>query len=36
VYRLRKLLGNGRIEGRDGGYVLAAAADEIDAERFET
>jgi DNA-binding response OmpR family regulator len=25
VYRLRKLLGDGRLEGRDGGYVLAAA-----------
>ena len=36
VYRLRKLLGDGRIEGRDGGYVLTAAADEIDAERFES
>jgi DNA-binding SARP family transcriptional activator len=23
VYRLRRLLGDGRIEGRDGGYVLA-------------
>ena len=35
VYRLRKVLGDGRIEGRDGGYVLAAAPGEIDAERFE-
>jgi DNA-binding SARP family transcriptional activator/Tol biopolymer transport system component/tRNA A-37 threonylcarbamoyl transferase component Bud32 len=35
VYRLRKLLGNGRLEGRDGGYVLAAAPGEIDAARFE-
>ncbi len=35
VYRLRKLLGEGRIEGRDGGYVLAAAPEEIDAARFE-
>jgi DNA-binding SARP family transcriptional activator len=25
VYRLRKLLGEGRIDGRDDGYVLAAA-----------
>ena len=35
VYRLRKVLGDGRIEGRDGGYVLAAAPGEIDAARFE-
>src|SRR4249920_2649532 len=35
VYRLRKVLGDGRLEGRDGGYVLAAAPDEIDAARFE-
>ena len=35
VYRLRKVLGDGRIAGRDGGYVLAAVPDEIDAERFE-
>jgi serine/threonine-protein kinase len=35
VYRLRKVLGEDRIEGRDGGYVLAAASGEIDAERFE-
>ena len=35
VYRLRKLLGEDRIGGRDGGYVLAAAPGEIDAERFE-
>jgi serine/threonine protein kinase/DNA-binding SARP family transcriptional activator len=35
VYRLRKLLGDGRLEGRDGGYVLAAAPGEIDAARFE-
>ena len=36
VYRLRKVLGDGRLEGRDGGYVLAAADGEIDAARFET
>src|SRR4249920_2861557 len=35
VYRLRKVLGEDRIEGREGGYVLAAADGEIDAERFE-
>ncbi len=35
VYRLRKVLGEDRIEGRDGGYVLAAAEGEIDAERFQ-
>jgi DNA-binding SARP family transcriptional activator/Tol biopolymer transport system component/tRNA A-37 threonylcarbamoyl transferase component Bud32 len=35
VYRLRKLLGENRIEGRDGGYVLVAAPDEIDGVRFE-
>jgi serine/threonine protein kinase/DNA-binding SARP family transcriptional activator/Tol biopolymer transport system component len=35
VYRLRKVLGDGRLEGRDGGYVLAAAPGEIDAARFE-
>ena len=35
VYRLRKMLGEGRIEGRDGGYVLAASPEEIDAARFE-
>jgi DNA-binding SARP family transcriptional activator/tRNA A-37 threonylcarbamoyl transferase component Bud32 len=36
VYRLRKLLGENRIEGRDGGYVLVAAPDEIDGARFES
>src|SRR4029453_6550481 len=36
VYRLRKVLGDGRLEGRDGGYMLAAAPGEIDAARFET
>jgi DNA-binding SARP family transcriptional activator/tRNA A-37 threonylcarbamoyl transferase component Bud32 len=35
VYRLRKVLGDGRLEGRDGGYVLAAAPGEIDAAQFE-
>jgi serine/threonine protein kinase/WD40 repeat protein len=35
IYRLRKVLGEGRLEGRDGGYVLAAAPGEIDAARFE-
>jgi serine/threonine protein kinase len=36
IYRLRKVLGDGRLEGRDGGYVLAAADGEIDSGRFET
>jgi serine/threonine protein kinase/DNA-binding SARP family transcriptional activator len=36
VYRLRKQLGENRIEGRDGGYVLVAAPDEIDGVRFES
>jgi serine/threonine protein kinase/DNA-binding SARP family transcriptional activator len=36
VYRLRKLLGESRIEGRDGGYVLIATPDEIDGMRFES
>jgi DNA-binding SARP family transcriptional activator len=35
VYRLRKLLGDRRIAGRGGGYVLTAAPEEIDAGRFE-
>ncbi|MGA9160250.1 MAG: BTAD domain-containing putative transcriptional regulator [Actinomycetota bacterium] len=35
VSRLRKLLGDGRIEGRGGGYVLSVAPEEIDASRFE-
>lgn len=35
-HRLRKLLDDGRIEGRDGGYVLTAAPDEIDAARIES
>jgi DNA-binding SARP family transcriptional activator/tRNA A-37 threonylcarbamoyl transferase component Bud32 len=35
VYRLRKLLGDGRIESRSGGYVLSATPEEIDAARFE-
>jgi DNA-binding SARP family transcriptional activator len=36
VYRLRKLLGESRIEGREGGYVLVATPDEIDVVRFES
>jgi hypothetical protein len=32
----RKLLGENGIEGRDGGYVLVAAPDEIDGARFES
>ena len=35
VYRLRKLLGDERIEGRSGGYVLLARPEDIDASRFE-
>jgi len=35
VYRLRKVLGEDRLEGRSGGYVLLAEAGEIDASRFE-
>jgi DNA-binding SARP family transcriptional activator len=35
VYRLRKVLGEERLEGRDGGYVLSAAPEEVDAARFE-
>jgi serine/threonine-protein kinase len=36
VYRLRKLLGDTRIEAGSGGYLLHAEPDEIDAGRFET
>lgn len=36
VYRLRKVLGEGRLESRDGGYVLNAGPDEVDAARFES
>jgi DNA-binding SARP family transcriptional activator len=35
VYRLRKVLGEGKLEGSDGGYVLRAGPDEVDAARFE-
>jgi DNA-binding SARP family transcriptional activator len=35
VYRLRKLLGEERIEGRSSGYILHAEPEEIDASRFE-
>ena len=35
VSRLRKLLGDGRIEGRGGGYALSVAPEEIDSSRFE-
>jgi DNA-binding SARP family transcriptional activator/WD40 repeat protein len=35
VSRLRKALGPGRIEARPPGYVLVAATEEVDAERFE-
>ncbi|MGZ8567442.1 MAG: protein kinase domain-containing protein, partial [Actinomycetota bacterium] len=36
VYRLRKVLGDARIEAGSGGYLLHAGPDEIDAGRFET
>ena len=36
VYRLRKLLGEERIEGRSSGYILHAEPEEIDASRFES
>src|SRR6185503_16147183 len=36
VYRLRKVLGDGRIEAGPGGYLLHAEPDEIDAGRFES
>src|SRR4029453_8444820 len=35
VYRLRKVLGDTRIEAGSGGYLLRAEPDEIDAGRFE-
>jgi serine/threonine-protein kinase len=35
LYRLRRVLGEERLEGRDGGYVLTAAPEEVDAARFE-
>ena len=35
VYRLRKLLGEPRVGGSNGAYVLNASEDEIDAARFE-
>jgi serine/threonine protein kinase/DNA-binding SARP family transcriptional activator len=35
VYRLRKVLGEERLGRRDGGYVLTAAPEEVDAARFE-
>ena len=35
VLRLRKLLGSAAIDTRPGGYALRAAADTIDAHRFE-
>jgi serine/threonine protein kinase/DNA-binding SARP family transcriptional activator len=35
VYRLRKVLGEDRLEGQSGAYVLRAEPDEIDASRFE-
>ena len=35
VYRLRKILGEERVAGTDGGYLLNAETGEIDAARFE-
>src|SRR5262245_9455263 len=35
VLRLRRALGNGRLETRDGGYRLEVADDELDVSRFE-
>ena len=35
ISRLRKALGSERIEARAPGYVLQAAGDEVDADRFE-
>src|SRR5262245_43100744 len=35
VSRLRKLLGEQRLEGRGGGYVLTCGPEEIDAARFD-
>lgn len=35
VHRLRRLLGEGRIEWRGNGYLLAAAPHELDRDRFE-
>jgi DNA-binding SARP family transcriptional activator len=35
VYRLRKVLGDDRIQARAGGYALSASAEEVDASRFE-
>jgi len=35
VYRLRKLLGEPRVGGSNGAYMLNATAEEIDAARFE-
>jgi serine/threonine protein kinase/ABC-type oligopeptide transport system substrate-binding subunit/DNA-binding winged helix-turn-helix (wHTH) protein len=36
VYRLRKVLGDARIEAGSGGYLLHAEPAEVDAGRFET
>ncbi len=36
VYRLRKALGDERLVGSDGGYVLRADPGEVDAVRFES
>ena len=35
VSRLRKAFGDGVVETREGGYLLAAKATEVDADRFE-
>ncbi|HSB85042.1 MAG TPA: BTAD domain-containing putative transcriptional regulator, partial [Ilumatobacteraceae bacterium] len=36
VSKLRRLLGDGLVEGRDGGYVLNIDPDDVDSERFAT
>jgi YVTN family beta-propeller protein len=35
VYRLRKLIGHGRLTRHGGGYLLSVEAGELDADRFE-
>jgi YVTN family beta-propeller protein len=35
VYRLRKLIGHGRLARHGGGYLLSVGSGELDADRFE-
>ena len=35
VYRLRKLIGHGRLPRHGGGYLLSVEGGELDADRFE-